>query len=81
VEAKKQPGRPCRVIDQIQRALDKKLEKSPRTPGLKRNRLDGEGNICWSGYAQTAMEGSEKLRLVRLSHLACGEEIRHEIKG
>src|SRR4030067_1415502 len=41
VEAKKQPGRPCRLDAQIQRALEKDLEKSPRTLGLKRNRGGG----------------------------------------
>ncbi len=41
VKAKKQPGRPCRLDEQIQRALEKDLEKSPRTLGLKRNRWDG----------------------------------------
>jgi len=41
VEAKKQPGRPCRLEERIQRALEKDLEKSPRALGLKRNRWDG----------------------------------------
>jgi transposase len=41
VEAKKQPGRPCRLDKRIQRALEKDLEKSPRALGLKRNRWDG----------------------------------------
>ena len=41
VEAKKQPGRPCRLDEQIQRALEEDLGKSPRTLGLKRNRWDG----------------------------------------
>ena len=41
VEAKKQPGRPCRLDKQIQRALEEDLEKSPRALGLKRNRWDG----------------------------------------
>jgi transposase len=41
VEAKKQPGRPCRLDEQIQKALEKDLEKSPRALGLKRNRWDG----------------------------------------
>ena len=41
VEAKRQPGRPCRLDEQIQRALEKDLEKSPRALGLKRNRWDG----------------------------------------
>jgi transposase len=41
VEVKKQPGRPCRLDEQIQKALEKDLEKSPRALGLKRNRWDG----------------------------------------
>ena len=41
VEPKKQPGRPCRVDQKIQKALEKALEKSPRALGLKRNRWDG----------------------------------------
>ncbi len=41
VQAKKQPGRPCRLDEQIQRALEKDLEKSPRALGIKRNRWDG----------------------------------------
>ena len=41
VEAKQQPGRPCRLDEQIQKALEKDLEKSPRALGLKRNRWDG----------------------------------------
>jgi transposase len=41
VKAKKQSGRPCRLDEQIQRALEKDLEKSPRALGLKRNRWDG----------------------------------------
>ena len=41
VEAKKQPGRSCRLDEQIQKALEKDLEKSPRALGLKRNRWDG----------------------------------------
>jgi transposase len=41
VEVKKQPGRPCRLDERIQRALEKDLEKSPKALGLKRNRWDG----------------------------------------
>jgi transposase len=41
VETKKQPGRPCRLDEQIRRALEKDLEKNPRALGLKRNRWDG----------------------------------------
>ena len=41
VEPKKQPGRPCRLDQKIQKALEKDLEKSPRVLGLKRNRWDG----------------------------------------
>src|SRR4030065_345065 len=41
VEAKKQPGRPCRLDEQIQRVLEKDLEKNTRALGLKRNRWDG----------------------------------------
>ena len=44
VEAKRQPGRPCRLDEQIQRALEEDLEKSPRALGLKRNRWDGGGS-------------------------------------
>ena len=38
---KKQLGRPGRLDEQIQRALEKDLERSPRALGLKRNRWDG----------------------------------------
>jgi transposase len=41
VAEKRQPGRPCRIDEQIQKALEKDLEKSPRALGLKRNRWDG----------------------------------------
>lgn len=41
VAEKKRPGRPCRMDEQIQKALEKDLEKSPRELGLKRNRWDG----------------------------------------
>ena len=41
VEEKKRPGRPCRLDERIQRALEKDLEKSPKALGLKRNRWDG----------------------------------------
>lgn len=41
VETKKPPGRPCRLDEQVQKALENDLEKSPRTFGLKRNRWDG----------------------------------------
>ena len=41
VEAKRLPGRPCRLDEQIQRALEEDLEKNPRALGLKRNRWDG----------------------------------------
>lgn len=41
VPAKKQPGRPCRLDEQVRRALEKDLEKSPRALGIKRNRWDG----------------------------------------
>jgi len=41
VEVKKQPGRPCRLDERIQRALERDLEKSPKALGLKRNRWDG----------------------------------------
>ena len=41
VEAKKQPGRPCRLEEQVQRALERDLGKSPRVLGIKRNRWDG----------------------------------------
>ena len=41
VRAKKQPGRPCRLDEQIQRALERDLGKSPRALGIKRNRWDG----------------------------------------
>jgi len=41
VEQRKQPGRPCRLDEQVRRALEKDLEKSPRALGLKRNRWDG----------------------------------------
>jgi hypothetical protein len=34
VEAKKQPGRPCRLDEQIQRVLEKDLEKNPRALGM-----------------------------------------------
>lgn len=41
VAEKRQPGRPCRIDEQIQKALEKDLEESPRALGLKRNRWDG----------------------------------------
>jgi transposase len=41
VAEKKRPGRPGRIDEQIQKALEKDLEKSPRELGLKRNRWDG----------------------------------------
>ena len=41
VEEKKQPGRPCRLDEQIQRALERDLENNTRAFGLKRNRWDG----------------------------------------
>jgi transposase len=41
VGAKKPPGRPCRFDEQVRRALENDLEKSPRAFGLKRNRWDG----------------------------------------
>jgi len=41
LEEKKRPGRPCRLDEQIQRDLEKVLEKDPREFGLKRNRWDG----------------------------------------
>jgi transposase len=41
VAEKKQSGRPCRIDEQIQKVLEKDLEKSPRELGLKRNRWDG----------------------------------------
>lgn len=41
LEEKKRPGRPCRLDPQIQRDLEKALEKDPREFGLKRNRWDG----------------------------------------
>jgi len=41
VAEKKQPGRPCRIDEQVQKALEKDLERSPRELGLKRNRWDG----------------------------------------
>ena len=41
VEEKKQPGRPCRLDEQIQRALERDLENNHRAFGLKRNRWDG----------------------------------------
>ena len=41
VAEKKRPGRPGRIDEQIQKALEKDLERSPRELGLKRNRWDG----------------------------------------
>jgi len=41
VEAKKPPGRPCRLDERILKALEEDLEKNPRALGLKRNRWDG----------------------------------------
>ena len=41
IESKKQPGRPCRLDEEIQKALENDLEKSPKALGLKRNRWDG----------------------------------------
>jgi len=41
LEEKKRPGRPCRLDPQIQRDLERALEKDPRELGLKRNRWDG----------------------------------------
>jgi transposase len=45
LEAKKQPGRPCRLDEQLQKALENDLEKSPKALGLKRNRWDGVGVV------------------------------------
>ena len=41
LEERKRPGRPCRLDEQIQKDLEKALEKDPREFGLKRNRWDG----------------------------------------
>jgi len=41
LEEKRRTGRPCRLGEQIQKDLEKALEKDPREFGLKRNRWDG----------------------------------------
>lgn len=41
VEETKRPGRPCRLNKDIQQALERVLQKTPRSLGLKRNRWDG----------------------------------------
>lgn len=41
LEDRERPGRPCRLSPDVQRILDKALQKHPRELGLKRNRWDG----------------------------------------
>jgi transposase len=41
LQEKKRPGRPCRLTEEIQRELEKALEKDPKEFGLSRSRWDG----------------------------------------
>jgi transposase len=41
LEEKRRSGRPCRLDEEVQRGLEKALEKDPRQFGLARNRWDG----------------------------------------
>jgi transposase len=41
IEDKKRSGRPCRLDKEVQRELEKALEKDPREFGLKRTHWDG----------------------------------------
>jgi transposase len=41
LKEKKRPGRPCRLNKEVQRELEKALEKDPKELGLSRSRWDG----------------------------------------
>jgi transposase len=41
LEDRKRPGRPCRLSPEVQKTLERALERAPKEFGLQRNRWDG----------------------------------------